>query len=81
MSVNFLLKPYYLPKVTFYFYNTFVTLYIIPGELIVLKYFENIYEIRQRRKTVCYIKNGVMYSKSAFPFDNNFNRIVLQQMF
>lgn len=35
--------------------------------MIMLKYVENIYEIRQKRKNVCYIKDGVMYSKWAFP--------------
>ena len=32
-----------------------------------LKYMENIYEIKQIRKNVCYIKNDVMYGKWAFP--------------
>ena len=32
-----------------------------------LKYMENIYEIKQLRKNVCYMKNGVMYGKWAFP--------------
>jgi len=32
-----------------------------------LKYIENIYEIKQKRKYVCYIKNEVMYRKWAFP--------------
>ena len=32
-----------------------------------LKYMQNLYEVRQQRKNICYIKNGVMYFKWAFP--------------
>ncbi|MBO6290334.1 MAG: GNAT family N-acetyltransferase [Alphaproteobacteria bacterium] len=32
-----------------------------------LKYMENLYEVRLQRKNICYIKNGVMYFKWAFP--------------
>lgn len=37
---------------------------------IMLKYMENLYEVRKQRKNVCYIKNEVMYSKWAFPLCN-----------
>ena len=32
-----------------------------------LKYMENLYEVRLQRKNICYIKDGVMYFKWAFP--------------
>lgn len=32
-----------------------------------LKYMENLYEVRIKRKNVCYIKNNIMYFKWAFP--------------
>lgn len=32
-----------------------------------LKYMENLYEVRVQRKNICYIKDGVMYFKWAFP--------------
>lgn len=32
-----------------------------------LKYMENLYEVRAQRKNICYIKDNVMYFKWAFP--------------
>ena len=32
-----------------------------------LKYMENLYEVRLQRKNICYIKDDVMYFKWAFP--------------
>ena len=55
-----------------------------------LKYMENIYEIKQLRKNVCYIKNGVMYGKWGFPtakadwtvtYADKVNKKVLKEIF
>ena len=35
-----------------------------------LKFIENLYEVKILRKNTCYIKNNVMYSKWAFPTEN-----------
>ena len=43
---------------------------IMLGGGVMLKYMENIYEIKQKRKNICYVKNGVMYGKWAFPTAN-----------
>lgn len=32
-----------------------------------LKYMENLYDVKVQRKNICYIKNGIMYGKWAFP--------------
>lgn len=54
-----------------------------------LKYMENLYDVEVQRKNVCYIKNGVMYSKWAFPtaqggwnptYTSKVNKIVLKDI-
>ena len=37
------------------------------GEITMLKFMENLYEVKVQRKNVCYIKNDIMYGKWAFP--------------
>ncbi|MDD4555712.1 MAG: GNAT family N-acetyltransferase [Alphaproteobacteria bacterium] len=46
-----------------------------------LKYMENLYEIRNLRKNVCHIKNSVMYSKWTFPTANgSFNPTYIEKL-
>ena len=35
-----------------------------------LKFIENLYEVRILRKNICYAKNSVLYMKWAFPTEN-----------
>ena len=55
-----------------------------------LKYMENLHEVNVQRKNICYIKDGVMYSKWAFPiargglnptYAEKINKTVLKNIF